>query len=149
MTRKRRHRQVIIPMPPRGLRPMLDRGQLIDLALVHIDNLDKLAHGQADPTTLWHAVEAAFTWSRAAQLLGMGEAEMAQQLAMLEGVIDRFKRTGRVGLSGPEYQMAKLGVDVMDELARQCDRPTAIAAAAWSEGRIDKIHAAHTLEAAA
>ena len=141
MTRKRRRRQVIVPMPPRGLRPKLDRSQLRDLALVHIANLDALATGQANATTLWHAVEAAFTWSRSAQLTGAGEAEMAQQLAMLEGVIERYKRTGRIGLSGPEYQLAKQGVQVMDELARIVDLADAIAAAAWSEAQVDRIHA--------
>jgi hypothetical protein len=139
--RKRRHRRITIPLPPRGLRPMLDRSQLTDLALAHVANLDALARGQADTTTLWHVVEAAFTWSRAAQLLRTGEAEMAQQLAMLEGVVERYKRTGRIGLSGPEYQLAKAGVDIMDELARLVDVPTAVAAAAWSEARVDKMHA--------
>ena len=141
MTRKRTHRKVIIPLPPRGLRPMLDRSQLTDLALAHVANLDALAHGQATPTTLWHAVEAAFTWSRAAQLMQLGEAEMAQQLAMLEAVVERYRRTGRIGLSGPEYQLAKAGVDIMDELARLVDVPTAVAAAAWSEARVDRIYA--------
>lgn len=141
MTRKHRRRRVIVPMPPRGLRPKLDRGQLRDLALAHVTNLDALARGQADATTLWHAVEAAFTWSRAAQLTGAGVDEMAQQLAMLEGVVQRYKRTGRVGLSGPEYQLAKQGVQVMDELARIVDLADAIAAAAWSEAQVDRIHA--------
>jgi hypothetical protein len=149
MTRKRRHRRITIPLPPRGLRPMLDRSQLTDLALAHVANLDALARGQADTTTLWHVVEAAFTWSRAAQLLRTGEAEMAQQLAMLEGVVERYKRTGRIGLSGPEYQLAKAGVDIMDELARLVDVPTAVAAAAWSEARVDQIYAEMAAESAA
>jgi hypothetical protein len=54
--RKRCHRRVTIPMPPRGLRPRLDRSQLTDLALAHVANLDALARGQANVTTLWHAV---------------------------------------------------------------------------------------------
>jgi hypothetical protein len=149
VTRKRRHRRITIPLPPRGLRPMLDRSQLTDLGLAHLANLDALAHGQADATTLWHAVEAAYTWSRVAQLLRTGEAEMAQQLAMLEHVIQRYKRTGRIGLSGPEYQLAKAGVDIMDELARLVDLPTAVAAAAWSEARLDAIHAEMAAESAA
>jgi hypothetical protein len=50
--------------------------------------------------------------------MGIGLHEMAAQLAMLESVVQRYKRTGRIGLSGPEYQLAKDGVDIMDELAR-------------------------------
>lgn len=139
MTRKHCHRRVVIPMPPRGLRRKLDKGQLRDLALAHIANLDSLARGRADSTTLWHAVEAAFTWSRAAQLMGVGVAEMAQQLEMLERVLERYQRTGRCGFSGPEYQLAKNGVDIMDQLAELVDQPTAIAAAAWSEARVDAL----------
>ncbi len=139
--RKRCHRRVIVPMAPRGLRPKLDRSQLQDLALVHLANLDAIAKGQADGATLWDAVAAAFTWSRAAQLMDIGQPEMAAQLHMLERVLERYQRTGRVGFAGPEYQLAKDGVEVMDELARLVDLPTAIAAAAWSEARIDAIRA--------
>ena len=137
--RKRCHRRVTRPMPPRGLRPKLDRSQLRDLALAHVVNLDAIARGQADATTMWHAVEAAYTWSRVAQLMQLGEPEMAAQLHMLESVVERYKRTGKVGFSGAEYQTAKDGVSLMDELAALVDVPTAVAAAAWSEARIDAI----------
>ena len=139
--RKRCHRRITIPLPPRGLRPKLDRGQLTDLALAHLANLDALARGGATTTTLWHAVEAAYTWSRVAELLQVGQDEMTEQLLMLEAVLARYKRTGKIGLSGPEYVLAKKGVEVMDELAATVDTQTAIAAAAWSEGRIDRLHA--------
>jgi hypothetical protein len=139
MTRKRCHRRVVIPLPPRGLRPKLDSGQLRDLALAHNANLDAVVKGDANETTLWHLVEAAFTWSRAAELLGQGVDQMAEQLEMLHGVLQRYHRTGRIGFSGPEYQLARDGVVVMDLIAEACDRPTAIAAAAWSEARIDKL----------
>lgn len=141
MTRKRRHRQVIVPMPPRGLRPKLDRGQLLDLSLVHISNLDAIQRGDGGAQALWDAVEAALLWSRVAELLGLGEEQMATQMHALESVIARYRRSGRVGFSGPEYQTAKDGVCVMDELARLVDQPTAIAAAAWSEARMQRIRA--------
>jgi hypothetical protein len=136
MTRKRCHRRITLPMPPRGLRPKLDRSQLLDLSLVHLQNLDALARGGANSGTLWECVAGALTWSRVAQLLQVGEPEMAEQLHMLDGVVQRFQRTGRIGLSGPEYQLARLGVEVMDELARITDLATAQAAANWSEARI-------------
>jgi hypothetical protein len=142
---RQRATRACLPLPPRGLRPKLDRSQLTDLALVHVAHLDALAHGQADSTTLYHAVAAAYTWSRVAELMGVGEAEMAEQLLMLESVLQRFKRTGRAGLSGPEYQTARRGVDVMDELARITDLPTAVAAAAWSEGRMARVHQMETV----
>jgi hypothetical protein len=141
VSRKRCHRRVTVPMPPRGLRPRLDRGQLRDLALAHIANVDAVVRGDANETTLWHLVESAFTWSRAAELLGLGVDEMAQQLDMLHGVLRRYHRTGRVGFAGLEYRLALDGVDIMDQLAAACDLPTAVAAADWSGRRIDAIRA--------
>jgi hypothetical protein len=137
--RKHTTRKVWAPLPPRGLRPKLDRSQLLDLSLVHLQNLDALARGGANSGTLWECVAGALTWSRVAQLLQVGEAEMAEQLHMLEAVLARYKRTGRLGLSGPEYQVARLGVEVMDELARITDLATAQAAANWSEARIGQM----------
>ena len=43
--RKRCHRRVITPMPPRGLRPKLDRSQLVDLEIVHLTLLDDILRG--------------------------------------------------------------------------------------------------------
>ncbi len=139
--RKRCHRRFIVPQPPRGLRPKLDRDQLRDLAMAHNQNLDAMVRGDATETTLWHLVESAFTWSRAAELLGVGVDEMAQQLDMLHGVLARYHRTGRIGFSGPQLELARDGVVIMDQLAELCDLATAVAAAEWSEKRIDAIRA--------
>lgn len=142
--RKRCHRRVIVPMPPRGLRPKLKDDQLRDLAMAHLVNLDAIARGQADVDVLWQWVGGVLTWHRAAELAHTGLDEMTQQLELATAVLDRFERTGRVGFSGSEYQLAKLGVDVMDALASQVDRVTAIAAAEWSEARLERLvaHAA-------
>ena len=67
---------------------------------------------------------------------------MAVQLQMLEHVTERYVRTGRVGFTGAEYQLAKVGVQVQDELARIVDRHTAVEAANWSEERVNRLCAA-------
>ncbi len=82
------------------------------------------------------------TWSHAAELMDAGIPEMVDQLAMATAVIQRYGRTGQIGLTGPEYQLAKDGLDVMTELAKTIDRPRAIAAAQWSETRIQRMSAA-------
>ena len=139
MTRKRCRRRVIVPMPPRGLRPMLSRDQLTDLSLAHLVNLDDIAHGRADEGTLWQTVGGVLTWSRVADLTGQLQAEMAEQLQVVTSVVDRYRRTGRVGFSGSEYQQAKRGVELMDQLAASVDRVTAIVAAEWSEARTNQM----------
>lgn len=132
-------RRIWVPLPPRGLRPKLDRQQQTDLALAHMVNLDAVVSGQADESLMWQLVEAVHTWSRVADLLGVGQDEMRAQLELVTRVVERFGRTGRVGFAGVEYQAAKLGVEVMDELAAIVDKPTALAAVAWSESRVNAI----------
>lgn len=141
--RKRCHRRVTVPMPPRGLRPKLGADQLTDLALVHLQTLDEVARGKATEQTLWELVGAALTWSRTADLLDLGQDEMRAQLELATRVVERFGATGRVGFTGLEYQVAKRGVTVMDRLAELVDRPTAVAAAEWGEARLNELVARH------
>lgn len=149
MSRKRCHRRVIVPMPPRGLRPRLADDQVRDLAMAHNVNLDAIARGQADESILWQWAGGIFTWWRVAELLQAGVPEMQQQLELATSVVERYGRTGRVGFSGPELQQARDGVAFMDQLAEIVDRATAIAAAEWSEARVNRmVIACRTMEAA-
>ena len=136
-------------LPPPGLRPKLRRDQLRDLALCHLEALDSIARGDATSATLWQVAEAALAWSRAADLMHIGEAEMQAQLELALSLIERYKRTGRVAFSGPEYQAAKAGVAVMDELAEHTDRATALAACEWADRRVVAMMAASRARAAA
>lgn len=146
--RKACRRRHLVPMPPRAFRPRLDQSQLRDLSLAHHANLDAIATGDVNEVTLWHAVEAALTWSRTATLLRKYEAAMAQQLSMITDLVTRYGRTGSILFTGPEYQLAKLGVQVMDELAAVVDAPTAVAAAQWSRDRINHLRQFHRAKAA-
>ena len=141
MTRKRSHRRVIVPLPPRGLRPRLSPDQLRFLGLTHVANLDALASGQANEATLWRIVASCLTWSRAAELTGVGIEEMREQLDLATNMVERFGHSGRLLFTDAEYQLAKHGVLVMDLLAEQVDRPTAIAAAEWGGRRLDEMKA--------
>jgi hypothetical protein len=139
MSRKRCHRRVVIPLPPRGLRPRLQSEQVTELGVCHMATLDDIARGRGTEQTLWDMVGAAFTWSFVAEKLQAGVPEMAAQLELATRVVERYGRTGRVGFSGTEYQVAKRGIDVMDQLAEMVDRPTAVAAAEWSEARVQAL----------
>lgn len=140
--KKRCQRRVITPMPPRGLRPKLDRSQLVDLEIVHITLLDDILRGAGNADLLWNWVGSLLTWSRAAELMGAGIPEMTEQLHLATLVIDRYARTGRIGFAGPEYQTAKDGIDVMTAIAHTVDRQRAIEAALWSENKVQAMAAA-------
>lgn len=129
----------IVPKLPRWLRPRLAADQVRDLELVHLVNLDAIARGDANEATLWQVVGGVFTWCKVAELLATGIDEMNEQLALATRLVQRYGRTRRVLFTGAEYQLAKRGVDVMNQLAAIVDRPTAIAAAEWSEQRVQQI----------
>jgi hypothetical protein len=139
MSRKHVRRRVVIPLPPRGLRPKLAPDQVSDLALAHLVNLDLIAHGQADETVLWQTVEGVLTWSRAADLTGAGQDEMQAQLQLCTQLLERYAETGRIGFTGAQYQLAKRGVEVMDQLAELVDKHTAVEAVVWSERQTERM----------
>ncbi len=139
--RKSTRRQMWLPLPPRGMRPRLARDQLTDLALAHLTNLDVMVKGQGDESLMWQLAEQALVWSRVADLTGQLQHDMRQQLEVVASVVRRFGTTGRVGYSGAEYQTAKAGIDVMDQLAELADKHQAIEAALWAEQAMEALRA--------
>jgi hypothetical protein len=115
----------------------LSRGQINDLALIHLVNLDQISKGRGTEDTLHQWVGAVFTWTRVAELNAAGIPEMAEQMKLAEAVLERYRTTGRIIFTGPEYQTAKAGVQFMDQLAELTPKLRAIHAANWSEKRIE------------
>lgn len=124
---------------PRWLRPKLTPEQVRDLSLAHHTNLDAIATGTADEAILWQYVGGVLTWSRVAELLKVGQPEMAAQLELARQLIDTYRRTGRVLFTGPQLELARDGVVVQDLLAQRVDQYTASLAADWSEAQINKL----------
>lgn len=127
---------------PAGLRPkppVLRPDQLRDLSLCHNENLDAILRGQAEPSMLWDYTGGVLTWWQVSRILGVGEPEMAQQLELATRLVQRYGRTGRVLFDGPDLQLARDGVVVMDLLAGEVDLVTATGAAAWSEREINRM----------
>lgn len=131
MSRKRCRRRVWPAIPPRELLPKLPADQVREISLGHASNLDLVAKGLADEQVLWDVVASVLLWSKAAEQLHAGVDEMLEQLQLVTAVVHRYGRTGSVGFSGTEYQLAKRGVEVMDQLAELVDKPTALACAEW------------------
>lgn len=104
---------------------------------MHHQNLDAIATGGGTLQILRDWAGGCLTWSRVAEQLKAGETELATQLELCATVLDRYTRTGRIGFTGPEYQLAKAGVGYMDDLAEIVDRYTACQAADWSEATVD------------
>lgn len=142
------HRGQVGRLPPalRCFAPKLSALQVRDLGLAHIVNLDAISRGEADATILWQWAGGVLTWWRVAVLTERALADMQAQIDLVDSVVARFKRTGKVGFSGGEYQQAKHGVDVMDALASFIDRPTAERAADWAEAQLNTMVASVAAE---
>lgn len=123
----------------RGLRPKLTHDQLVDLGLVQAVNLDAIVRGEATEQLLWDWTAATLTWSKVAELLQVGVEEMCEQLGLAERLVTRYGRTGEICFEANDYEVASVGLQVADELAKLVDRPTAIVAATWSEQRINEM----------
>ncbi len=137
------------PKPPPGLRPKLNRGQVRDLGLAHLANVDAIARGAGTPEILWQHLGGALTWLFAAELMSarnpepFAEALRAMQAATVacQDLAQRYKRTGRVAFTGPELQMAREAVEWMDALAEVVDKDVAIQAAEMSEHLVNHLEA--------
>lgn len=149
MTRKRHvpTKAELIGRLPRHMRPKLTRHQRVDLGLAHVVNLELIRTGEADEGLLWQYVGGVLTWSRVADMLQTGQDEMGAQLKLASDLVERYGRTGRVLFTGPEYQLAKLGMGYMDDLAEIVDQPTASIAADWSELQVQRMAQSCKVEA--
>lgn len=136
--RKRCNRKPVAPVP-RWLRPKLTPDQKRDLAICHMENVDAFINGDPKPENFWQWAGSVLTWQRVAQMLEVGVAEMERQAALVSSLSDRYHRTGRYRFTGPEIELAREGVLVMDALADEVDRPTAMLAAEWSEAQLARL----------
>ncbi len=118
---------------PKALRPRMTERDRVKLGLLHVQTLDAIAKGQANSQILWDWIETTLTWVKVAELLRVGVPEMLQQFDLVIRVTERFLDTGRVLFSGPDYQLAKDGVQVMDELAKETDLANFALAGAWAD----------------
>jgi hypothetical protein len=127
---------------PPAFRPRLTAEQRRDLVMVHHVNLDAIARGEGTVQLLWDWVGNLLAFSRMAHCMRLGEPEMNEQLELASRTIERFRRTGRVGWDGPDYQLAKAGCEVMEQLADRVDQFTAEAAVVWAMARLAGVRAA-------
>jgi hypothetical protein len=142
--RKRCRRRVITPRPPAGLRERLGPEAIRALSMAHNVNHADLVGGRATPQVMWQWAGGCLTWSRAAQLVGIGQEEMDAQLALCDRVIQRFKATGRIELlctdDLDERELSRIGVICTDQLAELIDVDRAIEAVEWSMRQIHALY---------
>lgn len=140
MPRQRLTRDQLLQRAQRAFPVRMGRAQLVDVGLAHIDTLNDIATGRGTFASLRDWASNVLTWWRAAELMGLGQDEMQLQRDAAARLVERYERTGRVAFDGPDYQLAKRGVEVMDELARQVPRAIALDAVAWSTAMLIELY---------
>jgi len=138
---RRPSREELVHRLHRGLRPKLKPARQDALALITLVNLDAIAARTSDPATMLDWVEGVFTWRNIAEIVGAGQAEMAQQVEVAMRLVQRWKATGAVRFDGPDLQLAKDGVGYMEDLAKLVDRDTAMQAAMQCDAQMLRLRA--------
>ncbi|KQY83727.1 hypothetical protein [Pelomonas sp. Root1444] len=140
MPRQRLTRDQLLARAQRTFPVRMTKRDLVHVGIAHIDTLNDIATGRGTFASLRDWASNVLTWYRAAQLMSIGIDEMAEQRECCARLVERFERTGRVAFDGPDYQLAKHGVDVMDELARRVPRAIALEAVAWSTAALIELY---------
>lgn len=144
------HRTLTAPAMPRWLRPRLTKAARQQLALIQLQKLRDMDHGQADAGTLLDMARDAFTWSRVAEVLGAGQEHMAVALETVTRLIEHYGRTGRAEWPSTTLaDAARLACAYYEDLAELADLETAKAAAAWSEEQVARLQAGLEMRSAA
>lgn len=136
---------------PKFWRPSVTPGQQLDAKVIHWDLIDRFTTGAATPDDLWDWMETGYTYSQIMRMLAedgtefTGEAmgAIGDQMDIYQGVIARWKRTGRVGFSGPELCVAKAAAHVFDGLIELDRFGIAERAARWSTEQMLRIRGMH------
>ena len=136
---------------PKWWRPKMPTEQSITAKIVHWDLLDRITKGQATYEDMWSWMETGYTNTKLMQLLHADGVEfsdestqaLVDQLEIYASVAERFKKTGRVGFSGPELLIARAACFVMDDLMDRDRHGCAARAAVWSFKLMEEIKCSH------
>lgn len=134
---------------PKFWRPKLTSTQQIDCKVIHWDLVNRFSDGSATSTDLWDWLETGFTYMEIMRLQALDGTEftpearqaMEAQADIYEPIVARFRRTGRVGFTGPELIIARTAAEVMDGLIDIDRNGIAVMAARLSTAKMDRIRA--------
>lgn len=125
---------------PKFWRPKLPASVRTTAQIVHWDLITRFTDGTAGAEELWDWIETGFTYSQIARLLAADGVEfdpealnrLAEQFNTYESVIDRFRKTGRIGFDADQLRIARAAAEVMDALIDMDRHGIAERAARWS-----------------
>jgi hypothetical protein len=131
-------------MIPKFWQPKMTQEQATTCKLAHWDLIDRFTSGRAVFSDLLDWISTGFTYAEMMRLLESdgtqftdeAKAAITEQLDSYEGVIERFKRTGRVGFNAEQLLAARAAAEVMDQLIEMDRFGFAVRAAEWSNAQM-------------
>ena len=138
------------PLVPKFWQPKVAPSVQNTSQIYHWQNLTAITRGEADELLLWDWVESGLTYSEMMRLLevdgtdftGEAKAAIAEQIEIQPAIVARFRRTGKIGFSGTELNIAKAAAHVMDSLITMDRHGIAWAAREWSNAQMVTLKAA-------
>jgi hypothetical protein len=134
-------------MMPKWFRKKLDSDQIVSCKVAHWDLIGRVTSGIATEHDLWDMVHTALTYSEMMRLLEdsgtqfteEAKAAIVEHMESLPGVIDRHRKTGRVGFSGEQLLSARAAAEVMEQLIEMDRFGIAVRATEWAKAETDRI----------
>jgi len=137
---------------PKWFRPKLTPAQESSCKLAHWDLIGRITSGRATEHDLWDMVHTGLTYSELMRLLEQdgteftdeAKAAISEHLESLPGVIDRYRRTGRVGFNGEQLLAARAAAELMEQLIEMDRFGFAVRATEWAKAKVDAIRGVST-----
>lgn len=133
-------------IPKFWLRP-LTSDQMTRCKLAHWTTIDQFTSGRATEIELWDLVYNGLMYAELMRLLKAdgtpfteeAMAAITEHVQTFTGVIERFKKSGRVGFNSEQLLAARAAAEVMDQLIEMDRFGFAVRAAEHSNARMETI----------
>lgn len=140
---------------PKWFLPKLTPAQTSSCKLAHWDLIGRITSGRATEHDLWDMVHTGLTYSELMRLLEQdgteftdeAKAAIAEHLETFPGVVERYRRTGRVGFNGEQLLAARAAAELMEQLIEMDRFGFAVRATAWATARVDAIRESNPMPA--
>lgn len=136
---------------PKWFRPKLDADQIVSCKVAHWDLIGRITSGIATEHDMWDMVHTALTYSELMRLLEAdgtlftdeAKAAITEHLETMPAVVDRYRKTGRVGFSGEQLLAARAAAEIMEQLIEMDRFGFAVLATEWAKAETDRIRGEH------
>ena len=139
-TAARAKRQIM----PKWFRPKLDADQISSCKVAHLDLISRFTSGVATEQDLWDFVHTGLTYSKLMSLLEQdgeqfteeAKSTITEHIETHDGIIERYRKTGRIGFNSDQLLSARAASEVMESLIEMDRFGFAAIATEWAMEKV-------------